>query len=70
VFHGRERIDHLTAFEGQELSTHVSEMIRATIKHGVPADPLPDLPLFLDLDLEVLAVSPVPHGIMISNNIP
>lgn len=32
-------------------------MIRATIKHGVFPDCPPDLPLFLDLDLEVLAVS-------------
>lgn len=32
-------------------------MIRATIKHEVPPNSPSDLPLFLDLDLEVLAVS-------------
>jgi predicted metal-dependent HD superfamily phosphohydrolase len=58
------------AFEDQDLSNRVSEMIRATIKHQVPADSTPDLPLFLDLDLEVLAVStPVLFLAMISNTL-
>jgi predicted metal-dependent HD superfamily phosphohydrolase len=52
-----ERSILLTAFEDQDLSNRVSEMIRATIKHQVPVDSPADLPLFLDLDLEVLAVS-------------
>ncbi|KIM31654.1 hypothetical protein M408DRAFT_327128 [Serendipita vermifera MAFF 305830] len=50
----------------QKLQDDVSEMIRATIKHGVFPGCPQDLPLFLDLDLEVLARPPKEYALYAS----